>query len=111
MDEQLEQLKLYLDPDKVWTESEENQLSLLLRFSASKIINRRYPFDDDITEVPAKYLNLQVRIAAELFAKMGAEGQTSHSENGINRVWDDADVAKSMLAEVVPKAKAFGVVQ
>ncbi len=105
MDEQLlDALETYIDPTKKWAEYEEKQLSMLLRFSGSKILNQRYPFDETKTTVPARYQDLQVRIAAELYAKMGAEGQTSHGENGISRAWESADVSHSLLAEIVPMA-------
>lgn len=102
MDQLLQDLKTYLDPVKVWTSEEEGQLTLLLRFSGSKILNQRYPYDDTVTDVPARYQSLQVRIAAELYAKLGAEGQTTHSENGISRAWDSADVARGLLSEITP---------
>lgn len=108
MDLQIASLEAYIDPDKVWTDSEVTQLSMLLRFAASKIINRRYPYDDTVTEVPASYKDLQIQIAAELYAKMGAEGQTTHSENGINRAWETADVSKSLLEDITPMCGTFG---
>ena len=108
MESLVETLETYPDPDKVWTYAEEAQLFVLLRFAASKIINRRYPYDDTVTEVPARYKDLQIQIAAELYAKMGAEGQTSHSENGISRAWETADVSKSLLEDITPMCGTFG---
>lgn len=102
MDQLLQDLKMYLDPKKVWTPEEEGQLTLLLRFSGNKILNQRYPYDDTTVDVPARYQSLQVRIAAELYAKLGAEGQITHSENGISRAWDSADVAQGLLNEITP---------
>lgn len=102
MDQLIQNLKTYLDPKKVWSAEEEGQLILLLQFAGSKILNQRYPYDETITEVPVRYQFLQVRIAAELYAKLGAEGQITHSENGISRAWDDADVAQGLLAEITP---------
>lgn len=108
MEEQLlDALKTYLDPEKEWTDKEEKQLIVLLRFSGSKIINQRYPYDDTVSEVPPRYHNLQVRMAAELYAKMGAEGQTTHNENGIARTWESADVARGLLEEITPMAGVF----
>ena len=75
---------------------------MLLQFAGQKILNQRYPYDDTKTEVPARFLQLQLRIAIELYAKMGAEGQTTHNENGINRAWESADVAQGLLSEIVP---------
>ena len=44
------------------------------------IMARRYPFEDFPNELESRYLDLQLRIAADLYAKAGAEGETSHSE-------------------------------
>lgn len=96
-------LESYLDSGKTWTDAEETQLNLLLSFSASKIINRAYPFREDVTEVPSQYENLQIRLAAELYARMGAEGQTVHNENGINRTWESSEAGQVMLREIVPE--------
>ena len=73
-----------------------------LTIAGRKIINRAYPYDDTVTEVPRRYGYLQCDIAAYLLNKRGAEGQTSHSENGVSRSYESADVPESMLREVVP---------
>lgn len=82
------------DPDEV--------LLAYLTIAGQKIINRAFPYRDDIKEVPAKYAYKQVEIACYLLNKRGAEGQTSHDENGVKRVYGDADVPASMLEEIVP---------
>lgn len=74
-----------------------------LNIAGRKIINRAYPYDDTVMEVPLRHGNLQCEIAAYLLNKRGAEGQTSHSENGINRAYESADVPESMLSEVIPR--------
>lgn len=73
-----------------------------LSIAGRKIINRAYPYDDTVTEVPRRYGYLQCDIAAYLLNRRGSEGQTSHSENGISRTYESADVPESMLREVVP---------
>lgn len=78
-----------------------------LTIAGRKIINRAYPYDDTVTEVPRKYSYLQCEIANYLLNKRGAEGQTSHSENGISRSYESADVPESMLSEVVPHVGGF----
>lgn len=102
MEQLVADLKTYLDPEKTWSSEEDAQLSLLLRFAGSKILTQRYPYDDTVSDVPARYHDLQIRIAAELYAKLGAEGQVSHSENGISRAWDSADIARGLLDEITP---------
>lgn len=73
-----------------------------LKIAGEKIINRAYPYDDTVGEVPRRYGYLQCDIANYLLNKRGAEGQTAHSENGINRSYESADVPESMLSEVIP---------
>ena len=77
-------------------------LSTYLVVAGKKIIARTYPYDDTVTEVPDKYDTLQCEIAAYLLNKRGAEGQTQHSENGITRSYENADVPASMLKVVTP---------
>lgn len=77
-------------------------LSTYLKLAGRKIITRAYPYDDTVTEVPTQYDTLQCEIAAYMLNKRGAEGQTSHSENGITRAYENADVPSSMLKIVTP---------
>ena len=77
-------------------------LSTYLVVAGKKIIARAYPYDDTVTEVPNKYDTLQCEIAAYLLNKRGAEGQTQHTENGISRQYENADVPSSMLKVVTP---------
>ena len=73
-----------------------------LAIAGRKIINRAYPYDDTMDEVPRRYGYLQCDIAAYLLNKRGAEGETAHSENGISRSYASADVPEAMLSEVLP---------
>lgn len=77
-------------------------LSIYLKLAGRKIIARAFPYDPDVTEVPAQYDTLQCEIAAYMLNKRGAEGQTSHSENGISRSYENADIPSSMLKVVTP---------
>lgn len=77
-------------------------LSTYLTFAGSKIIAKAYPYQNDISEVPAQYEYLQVEIAAYMLNKRGAEGETVHTENGISRTYENADVPTSMLKAITP---------
>lgn len=105
-----DKLKLYINFRKTdWTEAEDNLMSMLLDFAGDKILSTRYPFGyPDGTEVPKQYETLQLRIAAEMFSRIGAFGETEHMENGIYRYWTDDDVASAMLEEIVPSVGVFG---
>ena len=80
----------------------EEVLLAYLEIAGRKILNRAYPFGTDETKVPSRYDFLQCEIAAYLLNKRGAEGQTSHSENGISRSYESAGVPESMLGAVTP---------
>lgn len=73
-----------------------------LRIAGQKIINRAYPYDESVLEVPRRYGVLQCEIAAFLLNKRGAEGEVSHSENGISRTYENADIPESMIRNVIP---------
>lgn len=77
-------------------------LSTYLTLAGGKILAKAYPYNSEVSEVPAQYHYLQIEIAAYMLNKRGAEGQTSHSENGISRTYENADVPSSMLKSVVP---------
>ncbi len=83
------------------TEDEEVLLAYL-RSAGDRILEKAYPFRSDVTEVPAKYAYTQIEIACYLLNKRGAEGETYHGENGINRSYENASVPASMLAGVIP---------
>lgn len=78
-----------------------------LAIAGQVVINRAYPYDDTVTEVPRRYGYLQCEIANYLLNKRGAEGQTNHSENGISRSYENAGVPESMLGEIVPHVGGF----
>ena len=77
-------------------------LSTYLTLAGGKILAKAYPYNSEVSEVPTQYHYLQIEIAAYMLNKRGAEGQTTHSENGIRRTYENADVPSSMLKSVVP---------
>lgn len=82
--------------------SDDATLTVYLTLSANKVLRRAYPYDNTVTVVPAQYETLQCAIAAYLWNKRGAEGQTSHSENGISRSYESSDVPESLLSHITP---------
>lgn len=84
-------------------ETDEAVINVYLDIAGQKIIARAYPFRGDVSDVPDKYKTLQCEIAAYMLNKRGAEGQTGHSENGINRTYENADVPASMMSIIVPE--------
>lgn len=75
-------------------------LDNVLADAEALVLNRMYPFGyPDGTVVPTRYERIQVQLAVELYSKRGAEGQTGHSENGINRSWAENS---ALLKRVLP---------
>ena len=98
-EEKIEKLAVLISPDT----ASDDLLLHLLEQSEGIILNRRYPFGaPEGATLSALHEQIQLRIAVELFSKMGAEGQTQHDENGIKRVWEAGDVSPSLLRLVVP---------
>lgn len=89
-------------------ETDEATVLTYLNIAGSKIYHKAYPFGETEMNVPPKYDYTQVEIAVYLLNKRGAEGQTAHSENGISRTYENADIPASLLREVVPMASVIG---
>lgn len=78
-------------------------IEVLLEQAKQIVLNRRYPFGySETLSVPPQYEAIQVRIAVELYAKMGAEGEVSHQENGIKRDYAGADISPALLNQIIP---------
>jgi hypothetical protein len=98
-EEKIVRLEVLISPDTARSEL----LTFLLEQAEGIVLNRRYPFGvPEGATVPTAYEHIQIQIALELFSKMGAEGQTAHSENGINRTYEAADVSPSLLRRITP---------
>lgn len=97
--EKVERLAVLISPDT----ASNDLLLYLLEQAEGIILNRRYPFGapEGVT-LSALHQHIQLRIAVELFNKMGAEGQTNHEENGIKRTWEAGDVNPALLRQIVP---------
>lgn len=64
-----------------------------------------YPFDKTIETLPLRVENdWQIRCAIELYNKMGEEGYTSYSENGLSYTKNTGLVSKELMEELIPKA-------
>ena len=94
--------KLTLLKAMVGSADSDDVLLAYLDIAGRKVINRTYPYGTEETEVPSRYDFLQCEIAAYLLNKRGAEGQTAHSENGISRSYESADVPESLLGAITP---------
>lgn len=76
-------------------------LSVYLRQAKQLILNKRFPFGEQPSDVEAKYEQLQIELAISLFNERGAEGQKTHNENGVSRSWRTKE---EIMFDVVPCA-------
>jgi len=91
-------------------EPEEEEMPVLLSYleqAKYAILNRMYPYATDLEyegiDVPERFHMKQVRIAAYLLNKRGAEGETTHIENGIHRNYRGSDIPVELLQDVMPQ--------
>ena len=96
---QLERLKI-----RITEKVSDVELEDILESAKAVILSRRFPFGEQPEEIEPKYKDLQIRSAVEMFNKHGAEGETTHSENGVNRTYASANVSEDLLKEITPKA-------
>ena len=101
----LSKLKLLLNIDSEETKEDE-VLKLYLQIAEQKVLNRLYPFSSNVGLVPLQYTEKVIEIAQYLYLRRGSEGETSHSENGVSRSYENADVPNSMLNDIVPMVGA-----
>lgn len=84
IDEKVAELKIGISPDV----ADDSVLKSELLNAETMILNKMYPFGyKEDTVIPPRYERLQVKLAVELYNMRGAEGQSSHSENGISRTY------------------------
>lgn len=71
-------------------------------------VNDRRRFDSTpLVFFEKKYTSLIIDLALVSITKYGAEGEKSHSENGIGRVYDTSgQYPEALMSRIVPLAKA-----
>ena len=75
--------------------------------SAIEAVNeRRHFISTDTVLFENKYKNIVIRLCISAFAKMGAEGESAHSEGGVLRTYAGAaEYPNDILKEIVPLAR------
>ena len=83
-------------------ETDSEVLSTYLSMAADIVNSRAFPFGDGTETMPSKYDHVQVRVAAYMLNKRGAEGEKYHIENGISRQYESGDIPLSLLRTIIP---------
>ncbi|BET21256.1 phage head-tail connector protein [Solobacterium moorei] len=84
-------------------------VNTFFQLSKNAILLKRFPYLQDVSkkELPSFYDSLCVRLAVYMFNKQGAEGEISHTENGVSIKWENGDLPESMMSEVIPMSEAW----
>lgn len=84
-------------------------LPAYLQLAESAILELRNPLSRDPSSEPweSRYDVLQCEMAAEMYARRGAEGEVSHSENGLTRTYAAAVLSPQLVRRVIPKGRAI----
>ena len=83
----------------------EELLEIYLRAAEKEIIAWRYSYSHSgPSEVPPEYEMTQIYAVIAGYSQSGAEGQLSHSENGISRMFKHEDMVKYIRSNVIPLA-------
>lgn len=84
-------------------EDDDSVVEAYLDIAKEKILSKAFPFKDTSEmEVPSKYHSILIDATVYLLNKRGAEGETSHDENGISRTYGSDDLPKELLKRITP---------
>jgi len=101
----LSDVRTYLG-DEV-SEADVPALLILINRAIRKVCSKRYPYgytDAEKEKAVSKYRDVVFDATVYYWAKQGSEGQSSHSENGISRGYQNED---DLYFDVVPMAKTL----
>lgn len=92
----------------LYPEANDAVIELELEFAKGAINERRgYVATEDIPLEPRWY-DLQVRLAVASLAKQGAEGEKAHSDNGVNRTYENGgSYPDSLLNQIIPLGTSY----
>lgn len=87
----------------LYPEADDSRIELQLEFAKDFINDRRGFIPSEDMPIEDKYLSLQVLMAVEALSKEGAEGEKSHSDNGVMRVYENGSpYSNGLLNMIIP---------
>lgn len=91
-----------------YPDANDAQIELELEMAMDTINDIRGYTPTDGQPLEDRYLNLQINMVIEALSKYGAEGEKSHSDNGVSRVYDNASpYSKALLSRIIPLGTSF----
>lgn len=105
-EEKLSKLKTLLG---ITGEEQDSLLTVYLDLSKGEILSWMYSGapPDGVSDVPAQYETTQIMAVVAGYSQSGAEGQVSHSENGISRTWKYEDMVAYIRTHVAAFAEVI----
>lgn len=84
-------------------------VAVYLNLACSTMLEQLYPCHKGKTkeDIPTRYDAIQCELAARYFLRRGAQGETTHEENGVNRTYGSVD-DQDILRRLTPFAKVGG---
>lgn len=84
--------------------AEDNRINVYLSAAAKEIISWRYSYSGNAPkDVPEEYEMTQIMAVVAGYSQSGAEGQATHSENGISRTFNYPDMLHYIRRNVIHK--------
>lgn len=105
MAELLTRLKVRLD---ITGTAEDALLKECLDSAIWSYVELRYPYSSFTIDqqgepiVERRYASWVLDAAVEFYNKIGAEGQSAHSENGVSRSYESANLSESLRIRITP---------
>ena len=65
-------------------------------------LDRIYPYNKEIDELPERLKNWQTRAAIELYNRTGDDGITKYSENGLSYTYASELLSDKLIGELPP---------
>ena len=90
---------------------EDALLNTYLSLASAEILSALYAVHGSVpsgAEMPSIYDTTQIMAVVEGYSQSGAEGETTHNENGINRTFRNADMTEYIRKSVTPYVKVVG---
>ena len=95
----------------ITSSDEDALLNTYLSLASAEILSALYAVHGSVpsgAEMPSIYDTTQIMAVVEGYSQSGAEGETVHNENGINRTFRNADMTEYIRKSVTPYVKVVG---
>lgn len=111
--EKIEQLKVFVSSTEIGniiadTGKNENEvLSAYLTVAENAIMDKIMPYRTGVETLPAKHDMIHIELAAYYIHRIGSEGESSHTENGISRRYENGYIPPSLLQRLTPQVSVL----